>query len=113
MKTEQEKYYERKNREADELEKTIGLTAMIIFPLMLLWVLFPLWPLFLICGIIYLLSILTKKLIETIKESCRTLYDYIFCRREMERDLLDFLDANVILLSLFFIIVLMFSITLN
>lgn len=117
MLTEQEKYYERKNREAkewDELGKSIGFLAIILLPLCLLWWA---WPVILPCAILWLIYWVVKQLLNAIGsiyddiiDYCKSTFIYkmfgkLFAKINIDlQKVLDFIGITILLSCLVYII---------
>lgn len=110
MKTEQEKYYERKNRQAKELEETL---PWVCFGIVIFALCYWLWPVWLFFAVIAGIGYIIKSIKDTIVESTTTVFNFIFRRKQINKDLLDLLDSVAILMMLLFVIVLGISITLK
>jgi hypothetical protein len=73
MITEQEKYYERKNREAEDLGQLMVIVAIVAVPVFLLWVA---WPVFLVCAIIALVYFVVKMVLTTFQDIYNVIVNY-------------------------------------
>jgi len=113
MKTQQEQYYERKNKQAKELDDTFASLVPFIFLFLIGWVLIAVWPLTLFCGVCYLIYKISVNIQDAIKGVFTDLYNLAFSRNDVEPRELIVMDALATLALLFFVIVILFSIVLK
>ena len=73
MITEQEKYYERKNREAEDFGQLMMIVVIIALQLVLLWVA---WPVFLVCAVLALVYFVARTVLTTLQDIYNDIVNY-------------------------------------